>query len=118
MVNKDLTIRSAAEELWLARKAIGRTQAVQAAWLGVSRSTLQASERDGPVPSLSGLWKPISTPETPLLLALARRRSGLGLRGAARAVGVCHVTVFNWENQGDQRLIDFWARRGFRFTFA
>lgn len=118
MVNKDLTVRSAAEELWLARKAIGRTQAGQAAWLGVSRSALQGAELGRPTPCLNGLWKPIQAPETPLLLALARRRSGLGLRGAARLMGVSHVSVFKWEMSGDQRLIDFWARRGFRFTFA
>lgn len=117
-MNKDLTRRTPAEELWLSRRAIGRTQAGQAAWLGVSRSTLQAAERNGPVPCLTGLWRPIQAPGANLLLALARRRSGLGLRGVARAVGVCHVTVFNWESNGDQRLIDFWARRGFRFTFA
>jgi hypothetical protein len=116
MINLDLTLRTPAEELWLSRKAIGRTQAGHAAWLGVSRSSLQASELYGPVPMLDGLWTPVKAPGANLLLALARRRSGLGLKGAARVIGVCHVTVFNWELKGDQRLIDFWEKQSFTFA--
>lgn len=116
MVNKNLAERTPAEELWLSRKAIGRTQGGQAAWLGVSRSSLQDSERNGPVPMLLGLWQPVSGPDLPLLLALARRRSGLGLTGVARRAGVSRVTVLAWEKNEDRRLLEFWAGRGFTFA--
>lgn len=113
MINKNLAVRTPAEELWLSRRAIGRTQAGQAAWLGVSRSTLQASELYGPTPCLTGLWKPIPAPETPLLLVLARRRSGLGLQGVAEGLGVSRVTVLRWEKAADPRLSSFWAKHHF-----
>lgn len=51
----------------------------------------------------------------PLLLRLARRRSGLGLRGAAARMGVSHQTLLNWEAAGEEVLVEWWRRRGFTF---
>jgi hypothetical protein len=49
------------------------------------------------------------------LCALARRRSGLELRGVARIMGVSHVTVLKREENSDPRLAVAWRGRGWRF---
>lgn len=112
MVNKDLRTRTQGEELWLARRALGRTQAAQARALGVSRGRLSLLELD----AAQGGPRVRFEPSLPLLLALARRRSRLGLRGVARAAGVSHRTLLKWEARADPKLVEFWVGRGFTFA--
>lgn len=112
----DLTRRSPAEELWLRRKARGEALDAMAARLGVGRGYLWQAERGGARKGLNGHCRPIPAPGLPLLLRLARRRSGLGLNGVCRALGVSKVTVHKWEANGAPKLIEFWASRGFTFA--
>ncbi len=115
-MNRDLTTRDAAEELWLWRKSRGATQRRAAEALGVGRNRLQAAERDAAHALPDAPWRPIRAVPTPLLLALARRRSGLGLRGVAAAAGISHRTVILWERSGADPLVAWWERRGFTFA--
>lgn len=39
---------------------------------------------------------------------LVRRKSGLGLKAAARAFGISHVTLIKMEREADPALIDLW----------
>ena len=113
MPDRDLTRRTGGEEAWLRRKTAGRTQAEEAARLGVSRPTLWAVER-GLAP-LRASMRGYSQPTRTGLLWLARRRSGMGLREAALMAGVSHRTFLIWEKAGDTRLVRFWKAWGFRF---
>lgn len=47
--------------------------------------------------------------------ALARRRSGMGLRETAAAAAVSRQTVLNWEDRGDEKMVQFWRDKGYRF---
>lgn len=114
---KELSRRTPGEELWLARKAAGKTAVEAAVLAGLPRHAYSDAERDrngAPTPLKSGLRK-VSRPSLPLLLALARRRSGLGLAGVVRAYGVSKVTVLARERAGSPSLLAFWTKRGFRF---
>jgi len=112
---KDLTTRTAAEELWLSRKAARLTQAAYAAQLGIPRNTLATAERHGPSAALKRRVPAKTTPTTPLLLALARRRAG-GLRELAGKLGVSHRTLLLWERAGDPRLVLWWVEHGWKFS--
>ena len=114
MLNRDLTRRTAGEELWCRRRKAGLGQARAAKRLGVGRTTLQAAEADAT--TLKRALAARFAPGLPELLALARQRSGWGLRGAARRAGISHVTLLLWEREADRRLIAFWTKN--RFTFA
>lgn len=113
VVQLDLARRTPAEELWLTRYARGETQAAAAARLGACRTRLWAWETGrARVPA----WA-VPGPQRPALgalLALARRRAGMGYRGTARALGVTGPTLTAWERAGDARLVAFWSSRGFR----
>ena len=107
----DLSIRTPGEDAWLSRKDRGLTQAEEARRLRVSRTTLWGLET-GLAPLRSDRRVRFDPSSSDLLL-LARRRSGLGLHGVARAAGVSHPTVLDWERRGNPRLIRFWEGRGF-----
>lgn len=113
---RDLSARTPAEELWLWRRSKGLTQRQAAARLGVGRGRLSRAERDGVLEPPHAAWRPVSDPGTPALLALARRRSGLGLRGVADAAGISHRTLLAWERDGAEALVAWWERRGFTFA--
>lgn len=116
-INKDLTVRTPGEDLWIARKAAGKTAIEAAALAGVSRHAYAETERDrnsGHAPFKTGL-KRVLKPSVGLLLALARRRSGLGLAGLAKAGSVSRVTVHAWERAGRGELVRFWEKRGYKF---
>lgn len=116
-INKNLAARTPAEELWLARKAAGLTSEQAALAAGIGRSAYRAAELGRiplPAPFKTGLVK-VRAPSTPLLLALARRRSGLGLAGLAKAGSVSRVTVLAWERAGRGELVRFWEKHGYRF---
>lgn len=114
-VIRHLWLRTNGEELWLWRKDKGLKQSAAAKRLGVSRATYWTYENDLQKVPPEGRWKPIE-PSRPLLLALARRRAGLNLRAAARALGCSHVTYLDWERKGELILVDWWKRQ--RFTFV
>jgi len=114
-MNYDLTSRTPGEALWLARQTANQTsrQAARAAGMGKGRYHAAESDR-GPIPrGLRGLQA--KKVPLPILLALARRRSGLGLAGTALALKTSRVTVHAWEAAGDERLIHFWQKKGFTF---
>lgn len=116
-ITKDLSRRTPGEELWLARKAAGKTSCEAAALAGVGRNAYREAELDrnpGPAPFKTGLRR-VSRPSLPALLALARRRSGFGLEGLVAHVRASRVTVLAWERAGEARLVSFWEGRGFRF---
>ena len=112
--NKDLTKRTPGETAWLVRKVLELTQVEMAARLGVTENVLIEIEKDRrPSPVSPKFGVQTASPE--LLLALARRRSGLTLEAVAEARSVSKVTVHAWEAAADPRLVSFWEKRGFRF---
>jgi transcriptional regulator with XRE-family HTH domain len=113
---RDLSTRTPAEELWLWRRSRGLTQRGAAALLGVGRGRLSRAERDGVLGLPHAAWRPVSDPGTDLLLALARRRFGRGLRATADAAGISHRTLLAWERDGSEALVAWWERRGFTFA--
>lgn len=116
-ISKDLTRRTSGEELWIARKAAGLTQVEAARRAGVGETAYLAAEKDRNPPriaSVPGISR-VRAPSLGALLALARRRSGLGLGGVAAGLRVTKVTVLTWERAGDYRLRNFWTRRGYGF---
>lgn len=116
----DLGTRTPGEELWLARKAAGLTSYEAAARAGVGRGRYRDAERDrNPAldPLKTGLRR-VSRPSLALLLALARRRSGLGLNLVAELVGVSKVTLHAREGRVDAGLRAFWEGRGFWFPLG
>lgn len=114
---KDLRKRTPGERLWLARKAAGLTQVEAAAREGVGETAYAQAEKDrfaGATPFKSP-FPPVSKPALPALLALARRREGLGLDGTAAALGVSKVTLLAWEREGRLCVRSYWACKGFIF---
>lgn len=112
---RDLATRTPAEELWLWRRSKGLSQKAAAKALGVGRGRLSRAERDGVLGAPGGGWRPIKAPGTDLLLALARRRYGKGLRRTAAEAGISHRTLILWERAGSPDLAAWWERRGWRF---
>lgn len=113
----DLGRRTPGEELWLSRKANGLTSYEAAARAGVGRNRYRDAElgrNPGPTPLKTGLRR-VSKPSLALLLALARRRSELGLLEIVRFLQTSRVTLHAMEGRGDPILQEFWVRRGFRF---
>lgn len=113
MLDRDLTRRTPAEDLWLWRRKRGLTSTEAARALSVGRTFLWKAEHG--FTELHRAPRPLSSPSLPLLLALARRRAGLGLRGTASAAGVSHQTLLRWEARGEEALRSWWERRGYRF---
>jgi len=111
-INKDLTTWTPGERLWLWRRARGLTGRQAAARLGLGRNAFWAMEggQRPPVPKANGV-----APNLPLLLQLARRRAGAGLRGTAARLGVTHPTLLAMERAGAPRLQEWWEKRGFVF---
>lgn len=137
------------EELWLWRKHRGLSQGGAAARLGLAglahggREYLAKGERGaGVLGTPRRGWTPLAAPSLPLLLKLARRRSGLGVSGTVlelrkfhRACGVVWekgvgyrgvigvgvrskvsaVTLHKWEATGSLKLCAFWIEKGFFF---
>jgi DNA-binding XRE family transcriptional regulator len=114
-MNFDLRKRTKGEELWLWRRDKGLTCAGAAEKLGVGRTTYWRMEVDRIDPPPQWKWVPVQEPKYVLLLALARRRAGLGLYKTARKYGVSHVILLQEERSGSRNLIAFWQGRGFRF---
>lgn len=115
MADKNLAALTQGERLWAWRKARGLTQAQAAGRLGTTRHRLQAMEA-GAIDGQS-LARRVRNSEVALpgLLALARRRAGVGLEGLAQALGTSRVTVLAREARGDARLRAWWVRAGWRF---
>lgn len=113
----DLGRRTPGEELWLARKAAGWTQVDAAREAGVPRDAYVDVEA-GRKPVSKAVRRAVGRvrPDLPALLALARRRSGIGLGGLAAALSVSRVTVLAAERRGDPALVRFWHKRGYRFS--
>lgn len=114
-MNKDLTIRTPGEDLWLRRRHAGLTTSEAAALLGVGRTRLWLAETDqDPLAARFLPWSRITGLQD--LLALARRRLGKGSRGTARLMGISHSTLHEWEAAGDPRLREWWEGKGFTFV--
>lgn len=111
---RDLTL---GERVWLARRRLGLTQAQMGKRLGVKRGAIWGAERGLRTPGwaedLAGRTRPPGVLQE--ALPLARRRSGKTLRQAAALAGVTHVKMLDLEGSGSEDLMEFWARRGFRF---
>lgn len=119
-ISNDLTVRTPGEELWLARKAAGLTSYEAAARAGVGRNAYRDAELDRN-PGAGGLktgLRKVGKPGLPALLALARRRSKLGLGGVAARVKASRMTVLARERAGEPILKLFWELRGFRFPYS
>lgn len=99
----------AADRLWIWRNRTGLTQAQAAAELGISVRTYRRIE-DGKVPACDQIKGRILTITltVPERWMLVRRKSGLGLKAAARAFGISHVTLIKMEREADPALIDLW----------
>lgn len=110
----DLSRIDGGEALWLWRSMAGLTQARAAVILGIGRTALSAAE-NAANPRVPPPTRNAVKPSRRFLLVLARRRSRLGLRYVAEAVGVSRVTILIWERRDDPRLVAFWTRRGFIF---
>lgn len=103
--------KTPAEHLWTQRRAAGLGIHAAARALGMGHTTYWRCERgEHPIPALRG---PLARakPGLHVLLALARRRSGLGLAGVAAALKVSRVTVLKWERETDPRIIEFWSKK-------
>lgn len=113
MLNRDLTKRTQAEEVWLWRRSKGYTMRRAAKALGVGRTSLWKRLKEN-----TALPRPaprVLNPSLPLILALARRRYGRGLKPLAKELGVSHMTLLKWEARGEEALVGWWCRRGWRF---
>jgi Helix-turn-helix len=115
-MNRNLIERTPSEELWLWRRSRGLSQRAAAARLGVGRGRLSRAERSDVLEATR--IRPPESFDVPvaLLLVLARRRYGKGLRGTADAAGLSHRTLLVWEARADEALIGWWQRRGFTFA--
>jgi DNA-binding XRE family transcriptional regulator len=61
-------------------------------------------------------WKQLDTePTISELCFLARRRSGMSIKEIADQIGVSTVTFTKIEENGDDRVRDFWIRKGYKF---
>ena len=117
-VDLNLARYTDAERLWLYRKARGYSGEAVAGVFKVGHGAYKAVEQA--VRPLPKEWRWAVTlagthPGTATGLLIARRRSGLGLRGAARAMGVSHVWLLAMERACDPRIKAFWVARGFKF---
>lgn len=56
-------------------------------------------------------WKAVSIGAK---IAIARRRSGLGLVRVAKKLGVSRMWYLTMEHVGDNRVVAFWAAQGFK----
>jgi DNA-binding XRE family transcriptional regulator len=115
-MNRDLSDRTPAEDLWAWRRSRGLTQVEAAARFGVCHQVLSWLENGlRPVPAGITARTGCQSPPEPLLAVLARRRYGRGLAGTAALAGVSKVTWLAWERATDPRVRAFWEGRGFRF---
>lgn len=113
-MNKNLRKLTPGEILWCNRRAKGWTQTQAASWLDIPLKTYQRAERGECYLHSSLIKKWIAYP-TGVVCALARRRSGLGMRGAAALLGLSHTTMLKMETESDPALCKLWRRQGFRF---
>lgn len=116
-VNRNLTVLSKAERLWIVRTfEQGLSQDLAAPKAGLSHRKYVDIEL-GRAPLTPLLKGRLSARKPPLgqRLRLARRRSRRGLRPLAAAVGVSHVTLLKMELRADPKLVNFWKSQGFRF---
>ncbi len=116
-INRNLTVLSPPERLWLVRVfEQGVSQDLAAPRAGVSHRRYVDMElgRRALEPALKGQLSALKPP-LGQRLRLARRRSGRHLRPLARAIGVSHVTLLKMELRADSRLVGFWEKQGFVF---
>lgn len=113
-VMRDLSQLTRPEKLWLWRRRRRVYQDELAARLNVGRNKLREYERGNGAKSikLRDLTLP-SSATTAERLRLARRRSGLDMFAAARALGVSRPTLRAMEERADRRLIKYWQNQGF-----
>ncbi len=112
MPNKDLTVRTAGENLWLGRRSKSLTQAGAAKLFKVSARHYGKAELDKvTLPP----WDSPGRPTPGDLCALARRRYGRGLAGTAKLLRCSKVTLLKREGRDDPELVRFWEKRGFTF---
>lgn len=114
-MNKDLTVITAAERLWMCRQDKGLTQAWLADYLGVCLTYYQEAERGQR--KVPGMWltRRVVRDWAPPAnrWRLARRRSGLVMRQVTRMIGITKVWYLALERSGDQRVAAFWVTQGF-----
>lgn len=116
MADRDLTRLSRGEALWAWRTSLGLNQVQAGKRLGLGRHKVSALERGAAWDrSLEPMLRNF-TPTLGTMLALARRRAGLGLVGTAAAFGVSAVTLLTWERRGNHCLVAYWRGRGFTFA--
>ncbi len=105
------------ERLWAHRRwNMLKTQYAMAEWYEISHRQyvdLELGRRMVPR-VLLGAGTSIRWEGWPLL-ALARRRSGLGLAQVAKRLGLSRQGYLNRERVGDIRLVNYWRGQGFKF---
>lgn len=115
---KKLWLWTPGERLWLLRRRHALPRPAFAALLGVCATTLWRLETDQ---RALGRHAATHVPPAPRALnrgdlcALARWRSGAGLRETAAAMGCSHVTYLAAEEIGMETVVEHWRARGFRF---
>lgn len=117
-MNYDLNVRTRGEELWLWRRSRGLTAATGAERVGVGRTTMwkmEADQMSAPIQHPRWGLARVRRPPLCLLLALARRRAGLGLYRTAKRAGISHVSLLERERSGSPELVTFWKDWGFSF---
>lgn len=110
-ISRDLRVITLGEAHWLTRRQLNRTQAEAADKMGVSRHTYAKHERaEGHV---HGHKAPLG-----VQCVLARRRMGWTLFYTAHKIGISHVTLLKWEDDSENRLVDWWKRKGWVFDIS
>lgn len=112
-MNKNLRTLTIGESWWLHRQSKAMTKADMAARCKMTvkaYSRVELDQEDSRQPSPPNVKLSIA-----LLLALARRRHGKGLRATAELHECTHVTLLAREQRADPELVKAWEGLGYQF---
>lgn len=118
-VNKDLAEITPAEELQLIRDKLGLNQWDFADKMGVTRAQVQYMERGFNPEEAAALVRRTRVKVIPYtdrqIALLCRWRSGMTTASVAQALRVSRMILLKRENRGDETLLTYWQKKGFRF---